>query len=73
MGFLVKKFDDFNYVVSSQIDIQQVSGVGSDPENIVCPGPIDDQNMIIVTTNDEASRTAMHPFLYYNTRSACVK
>jgi hypothetical protein len=53
-------FDDFGYVVASQIDTQNLSGVGSHAYDVVYPDPIDDQEVVVVTTDHETPRAAMH-------------
>lgn len=73
IGCLSQKFHDFYYIVTSQIDTQQLSIMGSHAHNVVCPDFIDDQKVVIVTTNQESSRTALHAPLYPTTRNACVK
>jgi hypothetical protein len=47
--------------------------MGSHTHNVVCPDFVDDQEVVIVTTNQESSRTALHALLYPITRNACVK
>ena len=37
--------------------------MGSHPEDVICPDPVDDQKVIIVATDHKTSRTAMHALL----------
>ena len=46
--------------------------MGSHTHNVVCPDSVDDQEVVIVTTNQESSRTALHtPFIPYYTECVC--
>jgi hypothetical protein len=47
--------------------------MGSHTHDVVCPDFVDDQEVVIMTTNQESSRTALHALLYPLTRNACVK
>jgi len=46
--------------------------MGSHTHNVVCPDFVDDQEVVIVTTNQESSRTALHaPLIPHYTECVC--
>src|SRR5262249_61815365 len=53
-----QELDDLGYIVASQIHTQQFPVRRSYSECAVGPGPIDDQEVIVITANQQSSGAA---------------